>query len=248
MTRLVRSALLLSLVLLLTPAPVHAQIPFLQYGIKRIFKEFGRGVRLRSFVLQEPNGGLARYDRLEVAPFENEILDLMPHRMDEELAEEVVRHLKKEKLFHEIVLRPPPLSPAAASTESLHDPAVSNEGPRTLLLTGTIKDYYPGSEALRALNMGLRSLYVIVQVRLQDKASGEELYREQIAVEVYKVGGKAYRTALKATAKEVAKRLNHQHQLHSKEQEVAHRLPQQSQELSNEKPQSEKKQTAHALE
>ncbi|MEE8201310.1 MAG: hypothetical protein V3R29_09090 [Candidatus Acidoferrales bacterium] len=195
------------LVLLAAPASASAQIPLIQYGVKRIFKEFGRGVRVRSFMLKTPGGELARYDRIEVAPFENEILELMPYQMNEALAAEIVRRLQKEKLFVEVVLQSSTSSPASSPGEATLETSGAESEPRTLLLTGTVRDFYPGHEALRALNMGLRGLYVIVQVRLQDKATGEELYREQIAVDVKQVHGDAYKTSVKAVAKEVAKRL-----------------------------------------
>lgn len=228
MLRLARFSLVFGLVLL-TPLLAHAQIPFIQYGIKRVYKEFGRGVNLRPFVLGTPEGGLAPYDRIEVAPFDNEILELMPYRMDEELAGEIARHLEKRKLFRQVALLSPSSASESARGEESLEPAALEQSPRTVLLTGAIKDFYPGHEVLRALNMGLRWLNVIVQVRLRDKATGEELYREQISVDVTKVHGDAYRSALKAVAKEVAQRLH-----------------QQRQEYVNAQPLTQKKRTARA--
>ncbi|MFQ5664698.1 MAG: hypothetical protein ACE5HL_12815 [Terriglobia bacterium] len=230
MKRLARYTALLSLALL-APLSAHAQFPFIQYGVKRLFKEFGRGVRVRPYVLETPDGGLTGFDRIEVARFDNEILELMPYRMDEELPGLIARRLKKDKLFPHVALAPSSPAPASPEERAALEPPALEQSPRTLLLTGAIKDYYPGSEGLRALNMGLRSLYVIVQVRLRDKATGGELYREQIAVDVYKVRGDAYRNALKAVAKEVAQRLHQQRQEHAHAQ-----------------PKTEKKQTAQARE
>lgn len=212
MIRLLGRILLASLALLLVPGEAAAQIPFLQYGAKRVFREFGRGVQVRRFVLRQAGPELARYNRIEVARFDNEILELMPDRMDDELASEIVHRLEKEKQFRQVALSPLAPSPASPGGHFTFDPAFAEQSPRTLLVNGSIRDFYGGSEALRALNMGLRGLSVIVQVRLQDKATGEELYREQIVVVVDEVHGDAYRTALKAVAKGVAQSLYQQRQ------------------------------------
>ncbi len=202
-----RAALIVaSLAILTFPTPAAAQLPFLQWGAKRIYKEFGRGVRVRTFLLQEPTRNLSDYQVIEVERFDNEILELMPGQMDEELAAALTQELSRKNRFQVVNL----VSGSAieAAPYELQDaPAGVAPQRRTLRLSGSVRDYYPGNEALRALNTGLRSLYTIVQVRLEDKESGAEIFREQIVVEVYQVRGKAHRNAVRAVGKKLAQQV-----------------------------------------
>lgn len=187
-------ALLMSLGLL---AAGCGAIPLAQYIGRRFYKE-ATGIRYDGFAAEPLGDNLARYQRLEVMPLDNDMEELIPAKLVTGLNEQLFQQLQQVKSIEVVRAEPTrqriSLGAAAlarggdtsASAVTLRQASV--ESPAAVL-EAVIVDFHPGSQAERVLQVGVgRQAVLTLHLWFLDGGTGQVLGKYIINSEVYRLG------------------------------------------------------------
>jgi len=135
---------------------------------------------------------LRSYRVIAVKKFENLMLDEMPVAAYNFLNDQLVKEISHKKLFQEV---------HPFQYEEELEPKES--APPTVVLTGTIDNFNPGSRGLRVLELGLNHAVVTLRFQLQDWQTQQTLASGSVTV-YERASSKTATTAIHRAARSVA--------------------------------------------
>jgi len=201
--RVMSKALLFVLVIVVAAVNFGCSVRSVATSVpSRIFREV-HGLRVRSYQITSVVDDLRLYQRIEIHPLENLMLDQIPEPTVRQLNAEIINRTRSLNRFERITQ----VDEATVPTES----ALNQSNPKgniaqsqpELVVEGYIDDYTPGIPALRYIEQGNNHAILTVRITLKDKQTARLLGEINITVENTRVTSNVERMVSKA-ADEVA--------------------------------------------
>jgi hypothetical protein len=165
----------------------------------RVFREV-HGLRARAYQIAPLTADLRLYQRVEIHPLENLMLDQIPESTVKQLNTEILSRIRSLNRFERIT----PVDEATGPTESSlnqPDPKANFAGlSPELVVDGYIDDYTPGIPALRYIEKGNNHAVLTVRIMLKDKQTARLLGEINITVENTRVTSNVGKMVNKAAA------------------------------------------------